>query len=152
MSALAGIHYYCCRPYYTQTLKHFSPPQGNAYFVDKLAEKLPQDRLWTSHLFSGIQPNHKGFKVSLLDLEANLIKTLSVDRVVYAGQKKASNTLPQDAKLFEHVTYAPWLAVNLVLGKKTGTGFWQNEAVGLDSRFAGLVNSQAQVGLRSRRS
>ena len=45
VSALAGIHYYTCRPYYTQSVELFSPPEGNAYFVDKMAATLPGDRI-----------------------------------------------------------------------------------------------------------
>ena len=40
VSALAGVHYYACRPYYTESVELFSPPQGNAYFVQKLLEVL----------------------------------------------------------------------------------------------------------------
>ena len=36
VSALAGIHYFTCRPYYTKSLELFSPPEGNSYFVNKI--------------------------------------------------------------------------------------------------------------------
>ena len=37
VSALAGIHYFACRPYYKEVVDLFSPPEGNSYFINKIA-------------------------------------------------------------------------------------------------------------------
>ena len=146
VSALAGLHYYQCRPYYTEQLPHFSPPQGNAYFADKLLATLPEGVVRTGHLVSRIQAEGTGFRVEAIDLEANLRKRFRVDAVVYAGHKHGlKHVFPADAAIFAHNRYAPWVAVNLILDRPTESGYWQNEVLGYDSDFVGMVNSRAQA-------
>jgi len=145
VSALAGLHYYQCRPYYSEKLPHFSPPQGNAYFVDKLLEKLPRKALWCSHLVTSIEDRQDGFRVGLVDLERRESLHLLVDEIIYAGHKHGlKHVYPKDADLFAANRYAPWIAVNLILDTPPKTSYWQNEVIGADPHFAGLVNSRAQ--------
>ncbi|MDJ0841682.1 MAG: NAD(P)-binding protein [Acidobacteriota bacterium] len=146
VSALAGLHYYGCRPYYAEKLPHFSPPQGNAYFADKLIDALPPQTVRCNQLVTRIEAREKDFRVGVIDLEKNERYHVSVDAVVYAGHKHGlRHVFPQDAGLFAHNRYAPWVAVNLVLKDKLDTSYWQNEVVGRDPGFVGMVNSQSQA-------
>ncbi len=147
VSALAGIHYYQCRPYYHQKLAHFSPPEGNGYFVNRMVTMLPSQSLLTDHLVASIQPEGSGFKVDVLDLAQRRWRSFSVDGVVYAGQKHALKyTFKPDAGLFSANHYAPWLSVSFVLEGYRGPVFWQNEVLGEDPDFLGFTNSRAQHG------
>ncbi len=147
VSALAGIHYYQCRPYYRQKIAHFSPSQGNGYFVERFAAQLPPESLLTDHLVAAIQPEGRGFRVQVLDLAQRRWRTFAVDGIVYAGQKHAlAYTYKADAPLFAGNRYAPWLSVSFVVEGFRGPVYWQNEAVGQDPSFLGFVNSRAQHG------
>jgi len=148
VSALAGIHYYRCRPYYSEDVPLFSPPQGNAYFIDKMAARLDGGRLLTGHLVARIVPDGDRLLVDVLDLQANAIKRFQARRVVYAGQKHGlAHVFPQDRRLFETNEYAPWVVVNVLLaGRPFEEAWWQNEILGSDPRFLGFVNSAAQAG------
>ena len=68
VSALAGIHYYACRPYYDKKVELFSPPEGNYYFVQKLANELDPTKLKTQHLVRSIKSIQSGFRVEVADL------------------------------------------------------------------------------------
>lgn len=147
VSALAGIHYYQCRPYYQRKLAHFSPPEGNGYFVNRMAAMLPSESLLTDHLVASILPEGGGFKVEVLDLAQRRWRSFSVDGVVYAGQKHALKyTFKPDAELFSGNRYAPWLSVSFVLEGYRGPVYWQNEVIGADPDFLGFTNSRAQHG------
>lgn len=146
VSALAGLHYYACRPYYTEKLPHFSPPQGNAYFIDRFADALADDAVRCHSLVRKITDIDGGLDVEIIDLQANEIYRVQAKQVVYAGHKHALRYIyPQDAPLFAGNRYAPWLAVNLILDQQTKSNIWQNEGVGQDHGFVGMVNSRAQA-------
>lgn len=146
VSALAGIHYYTCRPYYTQFVELFSPPEGNAYFVDKMAATLPIDRIKTSHLVKRVQKNENGFEVLVVNLENSRIDRYLAKNVIYAGGKHALKyVFPCDAHLFQDNIYAPWLVLNIVLKDDLQSeAFWQNELLGQDSTYMGFVDSASQ--------
>ena len=147
VSALAGLHYYRCRPYYNQALRIFSPPQGNAYFAEKLAAGLDADRLFLNHLVYGIHQQKRGFRVNVLDLKANRTRTFVVNQIVFAGHKHGLRyILPDQAHLFGKNHYAPWLTINLILDRAPKTVYWQNEVLGLDRDLIGFINSNAQNG------
>ena len=146
VSALAGIHYYTCRPYYTQSVELFSPPEGNAYFVDKMAATLPGDRIKTSHLVKSVQKSENGFEVLVVNIENSRIDRYLAKNVIYAGGKHTLKyVFPADAHLFQDNIYAPWMVLNIVL--KDGLpseAFWQNELLGQDSTYMGFVDSASQ--------
>ena len=89
VSALAGIHYYACRPYYSEPVELFSPPEGNYYFIRKLLDALPQDQIIYSHLVQSIEQQRHGFKAILLDIRQKQYREVSCKKIVYAGQKHA---------------------------------------------------------------
>ena len=146
VSALAGIHYFMCRPYYIQEVELFSPPEGNNYFVNKLAETLKSEQLATQHLVSSIRFGDDGFEVEIIDVQAKEVKVVQSEKVIYAGQKHALKYIyPADKKLFSENVYAPWVVVNVVLNKSVESNvFWQNEIVGENRRFLGFVDSRSQ--------
>ncbi|MFY0593400.1 FAD-dependent oxidoreductase [Roseivirga sp.] len=146
VSALAGIHYFTCRPYNTQVVDLFSPPSGNGYFIDKMRDQLPNDRLLTSHLVKSVEKVADGFLTEVIDIENNLVKTISSKNIIYAGQKHALKyIMPDQYELFQNTEYAPWLVLNFVM--KDGIekkGYWQNEMLTDDETFMGFVDSDMQ--------
>ncbi len=146
VSALAGIHYFTCRPYETQVVDLFSPPDGNGYFIKKLANNLPADRLLTRHLVKSIKAEGEGFVTEVVDIQAQSVREIKSSNVIYAGQKHALKyIMPDQYPFFEANTYAPWLVLNLILDNQLDKkGFWQNEMLMDDETFMGFVDSDMQ--------
>ncbi len=146
VSALAGIHYFQCRPYRSQPMDLFSPPQGNDYFVQKLCNHLTPQRLKHSHLVYQINRQGSGYAVSTLDIANQQSQTIHCDQVIYAGQKHALKYIyPEDFHLFQNMQQAPWMVVNFVTESKGDTyGFWQNEFLGDNEQFLGFIDSSVQ--------
>ena len=153
VSALAGIHYFACRPYYKEVVDLFSPPEGNGYFIQKMAEKLPKEQLWTQHLIKSIRPVKYRFEVDVVDIGRQQVKTIQADRIIYAGQKHALKyILPEEYPLFEKNIYAPWLVLNFIIDNQLEEhGFWQNEMLTDDPTFMGFVDSNAQHRRKQRK-
>ncbi|NJN24545.1 MAG: NAD(P)-binding protein [Cyclobacteriaceae bacterium] len=146
ISALAGIHYFACRPYTNQPVALFSPPEGNAYFVKKIHDALPHERLHTAHLVKSVRTHQGGFLAEVVDAARKEVVRVVCDKVVYAGQKHAlKHICANDHHLFEKIEYAPWVVLNVVL-KATGENeaFWQNEIISEDNALLGFVDSAAQ--------
>ena len=146
VSALAGIHYYTCRPYYTESVGLFSPPEGNTYFVNKMVATSPRDKIKTNHLVRSIQRVKDGFEVLVINIEDARIDRYLAQNVIYAGGKHTLKyVFPPDAHLFRDNVYAPWLVINIVLKDNLqAEAFWQNEFLGQDSTFMGFVDSASQ--------
>ncbi|OEK06627.1 FAD-dependent oxidoreductase [Roseivirga misakiensis] len=146
VSALAGVHYFTCRPYETQVVDLFSPPSGNGYFIKKMAGKLPKERLQTNQLVKSIRKVADGFQTEVIDVEKSLVKTITSKNVVYAGQKHALKyIMPDQYEFFQDNDYAPWLVLNFVLTDALEKkGYWQNEMLMEDETFMGFVDSDMQ--------
>ena len=146
VSALAGVHYYACRPYDSEVVELFSPREGNYYFVDKIGRTLPRDQLLTQHLVKSISEDGEGFKVEVIDVRNSLIHTFKARKVIYAGQKHALKYVyPQGYAHFKEHIYAPWMVLNIVTdGTLPLPAYWQNEILDVDPRFLGFVDSAAQ--------
>ncbi|MEM9324352.1 MAG: FAD-dependent oxidoreductase [Bacteroidota bacterium] len=146
VSALAGIHYFSCRPYYLKPVSLFSPPRGNDYFVQKISGKLPQDRIHLNHLIRRIEHQGGDFILEVVDVVNQQVHTVRANQVVYAGQKHAlKHIFPSEYPLFEHNRYAPWLVINFVCKPHKGRyGYWQNEFVGEEPSFLGFIDSSVQ--------
>jgi protoporphyrinogen oxidase len=146
VSALAGICYYANRPYWDEDNETFSPPEGNFYFVRKLAERAGQERILLNHLVRRINLTGAGFEVEVVDILAKTVKLFQVKQVVYAGQKHAlKHVLPGHYPLFTANQYIPWVVVNFVLQPSDlAPGFWQNEIISTETSFLGFIDSDAQ--------
>jgi len=146
VSALAGIHYYQCRPYYTKPVELFSPPQGNYYFVQKLIQHIPDEKIKIGQLVFNIEKISDGFHVKILDRNYKRILHYFVKNIIYAGNKHALKyTFPVDYPLFEHINYAPWAVMNIVLKDQlSGEPIWQNEILSGHPSMIGFVDSAAQ--------
>lgn len=147
VSALAGIHYYMCRPYYIQDdIELFSPPEGNYFFVQKIAEQLPSDSLICKHVVRNIVPKKEEVEVEVIDVEERAVKKYRVKKVIYAAQKHALKYVyPNDVSLFGANAYAPWLVINLMLKEEIGgVPYWQNEILGSNKDMLGFIDSRAQ--------
>ena len=146
VSALAGIHYFTCRPYYNEIVELFSPPEGNNYFINKMAQQLNKDQLLTEHLVKSIKEDVSGFEVEILDVKQQKIKTLHVKKIIYAGQKHALKYIyPEDYQHFKTNIYAPWMVVNVLTDNELPTpGYWQNEMLTEDKTLMGFVDSNTQ--------
>ena len=146
VSALAGLHYFGCRPYYRKHVELFSPPDGNAYFVNRITPRLPQQHLHLNHVVAKIERSGDGFEVTVLDVHNKRTQTWKAERVVYAGQKHALKFIfPEEAHLFEDNEYAPWMVINFVSPQEANSyGKWQNEYLGEDPSFLGFIDSSVQ--------
>ena len=145
VSALAGIHYFACRPYYKQVVDLFSPPEGNGYFIKRLAA-IHDRGLLTRHLVSNIKEKEGGFEITVLDVANKSIKMVTAQNVIYAGQKHALKyIMPAQYEPFANTTYAPWLVLNFVMDNELkNLGYWQNEMLVEDETFMGFVDSNMQ--------
>lgn len=147
VSALAGIHYFACRPYYTKAVELFSPPEGNSYFVKKLLESIPDEKLKNAHVVKSIQELENGqLKVEVIDAVNKEIIHVTCNKVIYAGHKHALKYIfPKGFPFFAQVTYAPWVVVNVITkGLDTVNTFWQNEIISEDRSLLGFVDSASQ--------
>lgn len=147
ISALAGIHYYKCRPYYSTQLDYFSPPEGNAYFVDRIMKALPKENLISSRLVTNITPSNEKWITQTLDINNKTQEIIVADNIIYTGKKHALKYVcPEAAPKKPKTHYAPWVVVNFVVdGSLPGKGFWQNEFP-LENSFLGFVDSRSQYG------
>ena len=148
VSALAGIHYYMCRPYHKKEVELFSPPQGNFYFADKMLAQLPKERIKTGHLVYNITEEKKGFRVKVLDLTKQLTLEVFCNKIIYAGQKHSlKHVFPKYQSLFQDNTYAPWVVVNIITKNfYTPQCYWQNELItNKENNFMGFVDSKSQA-------
>jgi protoporphyrinogen oxidase len=154
VSALAGMYYYASRPYRSKDAEVFSPPQGNHYFIEKLAEPIAQEKIWLNHLVSKIEPSGKGFLVEVIDNQAKTRKKIQCQKIIYAANKHVLKYIfPPDYPLFAANEYAPWVVINLVLSADfLPEGFWQNEIISqrdlMAKSFLGFVDSDAQYHLQ----
>ena len=148
VSALAGIHYFACRPYLSKHVALFSPPEGNAYFLHRMLEALDKQKLKAGQLVAGIRKNGAGFDVDVVDAANTRRYTLKAEQVIYAGQKHAVRYIyPEEAHFFEQQQQAPWMVLNFVCEPvKKKYGFWQNEYLGDNDEFLGFVDGGTQAG------
>jgi protoporphyrinogen oxidase len=146
VSALAGVHYYTCRPYFDENPELFSPPQGNAYFAQQFIRKTPQERLLTNRLVQKIEETEDGFKVAVIDVKKKVVLQIETKKIIYAGHKHALKYIyPTGHSLFKKNRYAPWIIVNIILNKPvTELVYWQNEYLSGEQAFMGFVDSGAQ--------
>ena len=87
VSALAGIHYYTCRPYQNQYVELFSAPEGNQYFAKKILQKIPSQKILKEHLVYHIEKRGSGYLVESLNIIQNQRLQIQTDAIIYAGQK-----------------------------------------------------------------
>lgn len=144
VSALAGVHYYTCRPYNTKEVELFSPPNGNSYFVEKMIGQLPHpEALHTNTFIRAIRENEDGVEAEVLHKngEVSLVKAKGL---IYAGQKHALKYILPEAKEQFSNSYAPWVSINIVCKKGVDFSTWQNDVLTEDLNFLGFVNSVKQ--------
>lgn len=153
VSALAGVHYYACRPYFDSNPELFSPPEGNAYFAQKFISKIPQERLLTNQLVRKIESTPEGFEVTVVDVKQEQQLLIKTAKIVYAAHKHALKYIyPEGYSLFQNNSYAPWLVVNVVLNQPVAKKvYWQNEYISGEQPFMGFVDSGAQFQPQSSR-
>ncbi|MBL4710582.1 MAG: NAD(P)-binding protein [Flavobacteriales bacterium] len=153
ISALAGIHYYKCRPYYeSKELELFSPPQGNYYFIQKMAAQLDPANIQKNHLVFGLQQKGKKWHADVLDTQNMIRKEYISDNVIYAGQKHALKYIHKDSyAAFNDVSYAPWVVINIELDNAIlENSKWQNDFLSPDGTFLGFVDSKVQDKTKNR--
>ena len=153
VSALAGIHYFACRPYYAKPVELFSPPEGNLYFIRKIQQNLPEESVLTSHLVKMIREKADKFEVEVVDAINKEISLVTCNKIIYAGHKHALKFIyPKDYPWFFEISYAPWVVVNIILNKTwESKAFWQNELITPDKSLLGFVDSDAQFRSKNER-
>ena len=144
ISALAGIHYYTCRPYYEKDVELFSPPNGNAYFIEKMVGQLSTVQpIETETMVKAIRKVENGVEVEVYHPDGKVEQVLAKG-VIYAGQKHSLKyILPEAAPLFDN-TYVPWVILNIVCDKTVSFEKWQNDVVTDNLEFLGFVDSGYQ--------
>lgn len=148
VSALAGIHYYTCRPYYTnKNILLFSPIQGNYYFIEKIANHLPSNNIKCNHLVFGMKKEKNKWHIDVLDTKNMIRKKIIAPNVIYGGQKNTLKYIhPTSYSQFKDISYSPWVIINIVL-KDTITlpnSKWQNDFISKDTTFLGFTDSKIQ--------
>ncbi len=148
ISALAGIHYYKCRPYHTdENIVSFSPMEGNHYFIDKMKNQIPSENLQCNHLvFSLKQEGDKWFS-DVLDTKNMIRKRYITNAIVYAGQKHSLQYIhPKSYPIFNDVSYTPWVVINIVLDDNIilTNSKWQNDFISSNNTFLGFTDSKIQ--------
>ena len=117
VSALAGIHYYTCRPYNTKNVALFSPPNGNAYFLEKMIGQLPNpESLRTNSLVRTVRETPNGVEAEIVNT-AGEVELVKAKGLIYAGQKHALKYVLDSKKELFSNTYAPWAVINIVCRK-----------------------------------
>lgn len=154
ISALAGIHYYACRPYYTnEEIRTFSPTEGNYYFINKMKNHLPADSLKCNHLVFNLTKNKEEWHAEVLDVKNNNRKKIIAQKVIYSGQKHALKYIhPTSYQHFKDVTYTPWVVINVVFNQEMDLPHskWQNDFMSNDPTFLGFTDSKIQSPKKTR--
>ena len=118
ISAYAGLHYFLCRPYLRGGSRTFSPPEGLAYFGERLRQRTPGLEVALRYMVRRLVPASNHVLLEVLDLEARRLRAYRAQAVVYAAPKKALKWIhPVDAALFARNSYAAWLTVTLELDR-----------------------------------
>ncbi|KAA1248027.1 NAD(P)/FAD-dependent oxidoreductase [Aquimarina sp. RZ0] len=148
ISALAGIHYYMCRPYYTnKNISLFSPTEGNYYFIDKMKNHIPSGNIQCNHLVFGLKKENKKWHVDIVDIKNMLRKKVIANTLIYSGQKHALQyTNPTSFEQFNDISYTPWVIINVVLNDtiELPNSKWQNDFISKDTTFLGFTDSKIQ--------
>ena len=146
VSALAGIHYYTCRPYQNQYVELFSAPEGNQYFAKKILQKIPSQKILKEHLVYHIEKRGSGYLVESLNIIQNQRLQIQTDAIIYAGQKHSLKYITTEIDSpFDKNIYAPWMVVNILTRQKPDNfGYWQNEYLDSESGFLGFIDSSIQ--------
>ncbi len=144
VSALAGIHYYVCRPYDEKDVPLFSPPNGNSYFLEKMIGYTNAfEAFEVNSLVRSIKEVSDGVELEVIN-SSREVELVKAKKVVYAGQKHALKyILKSEENLFEN-SYAPWLVLNFVCRKGIDFNKWQNDVVTENLEFMGFVSSKPQ--------
>ena len=144
VSALAGIHYYTCRPYEEQDVPLFSPPNGNGYFIENMVGFVDQPEAFeTSSLVRAIREVADGVEVEVIKQNRE-IELIRAKHVIFAGQKHALKYLFQTEQPLFNASYAPWLVINFVCQKGIDFSKWQNDVLTDQLEFLGFVSSVPQ--------
>jgi hypothetical protein len=153
ISALAGIHYYKCRPYYDKEEPAlFSPVEGNFYFAKKMLNTIGESHLHCNHLVFGLKQENNKWLADVLDSKTNTRKQIVAKNVVYAGQKHSLKYIhPASYKTFSDVSYTPWVVINFELEvTELENSKWQNDYLSPDISFLGFVDSNVQDAKKNR--
>lgn len=144
VSALAGIHYYMCRPYDEKDVPLFSPPNGNSYFIEKMVGYVDEpDAFEVNTLVRSIREVEDGVEIEVIT-PAREVELIRAKKVIYAGQKHALKYILRTEKPLFDNSYAPWLVLNFICRKGVDFDKWQNDVVTDNLEFLGFVNSRAQ--------
>ncbi len=144
VSALAGIHYYTCRPYNTQNVQLFSPPNGNSYFVEKMIGQITDpETLKTNSLIRMVRETEEGIEAEVLNRNGE-VQLVKAKGLIYAGQKHALKYILRSEEILFSNSYAPWVVLNIICKKGANFEKWQNDVLTDDLNFLGFVNSSKQ--------
>lgn len=147
VSALAGIHYYTCRNYFSDEKPElFSPSEGNYYFIRKLKDTIESTSIRTSLITLKIQKKGNRYESLVFDIQADEYLTIESENIIYAGQKNALKYVaPEFYAPFEATKYSPWVVVNFeMIETPEEEAFWQNDMVNISKNVLGFVNSSVQ--------
>lgn len=144
VSALAGIHYYMCRPYSEKDIPLLSPPNGNSYFIEKMVGYVNESEAFeVNTLVKSIREVQNGVEIEIIT-PSREIELVKAKKVIYAGQKHALKYILKTEKPLFDNSYAPWLVLNFICKKGVRFDKWQNDVLTDKLEFLGFVSSKAQ--------
>ncbi len=151
VSALAGLHYFACRPYFSENPLTFSPPEGNYYFIRKMLQHNHEKEVLLNSFVFQIKKNDDEYVTSVWNEEEQQVYEIKSKKIIYSGKKHALKFIYPDLKFENDIAYAPWLVMNFILpniGFKFGDKHWQNDVIG-EKDFMGFVDSRVQFDVDS---
>lgn len=144
ISALAGVAYYACRPYYKRHVPVFSPPQGNAYFVEKMYNHLDDQKssVFKNHLIASIhRKGENDYELEIIDVLQKQVKIVQTRELIFAGKQFLLPYIFPEVKQYVLPTkYAPWAVFSFMLDGFHQAIHWQNEMITEDEGFMGFIN------------
>jgi protoporphyrinogen oxidase len=144
VSAFAGIHYYTCRDYLNNDIPYFSPPEGNAYFANKIARNIDSENILLNSMVYEIKSIKDQFEVKVLNVKSKECSTYMCNNIVYAAPK---HTLPYICKGHYKVTssQSSWIVANVIYSDPLNLcdfNSWHYDHVSKSSRVGFVSNSQ----------
>lgn len=146
-SAWAGLHYFASRTEVPgeESADFLTWPEGNAFLVRALGDRVGRERISAGTLVVGIAPHGDGRRaeVTSVDLASGRAKRWIASRVIFALPSFLRRFLVRGFERLPeyHPSYSPWLVANLHLRGRPGSrGFptaWDN--VIYQSRSLGYV-------------
>ena len=114
INAFAGLHFFLCRPYLTESVGTFSPPGGLTYLARQLMAFLSPETVRCGFMVRRLRPVSGGVEAVALDLKNRCWHRVHAGVAIVASPKKALKYIfADDRALFARNRYAAWITITL---------------------------------------